>query len=390
MRTTFRLFLLVTLLLSAFAFAPAGPARAETPYPPCLEGSTQLTGSSAGGASWFICVPSVPVWNGVLVIYAHGYESPVDPANRKVPAAPTFANLTNPVDGAYLPAMLESQGFAFGATTYRRTGLVAADGVEDVVAVAAAARIALAPGPARIYVAGVSEGGLVTTLTVEKHPELFAGGLATCGPIGDFQKQINYFGDFRTLYDYFFPDILPGNTTNIPTALITKWPKFEADALGALSQNPLNAGYLMTTSGAAYVPTEPPTVGQTTSEVLWYNVFSMMNAKDVLGGNPYDNQNQVYSGSADNTALNAGVRRYKASPTALANVGAYQTTGQLAKPLVTLHTTLDPVVPFWHEAMYGAKAAASGKLTIMPVQRYGHCNFTSQEIMGAFAFLLAQ
>lgn len=394
MRTTFRLFLLVTLLLAGFAFAPAGPARAESPYPPCLEGSTQLTGSSAGGALWFICVPSVPAWNGVLVIYAHGYESPVDPANWKVTTTPTFANLTNPVDGTYLPFMLESQGFAFGATTYRRTGLVAADGVQDVVAVAEAARAALAPYPALIYVAGVSEGGLVTTLATEQHPDLFAGGLATCGPIGDFQKQISYFGDFRVLYDYFFPDILPGNATNIPTALVKGWPdKFQPRAMDALSQNPLNAGYLMTTSGAAFVPSQPQTVGATTSEVLWYNVFSMMNAKDVLGGNPFDNQNTVYSGLADNTAntaLNAGVRRYQASPTALANVGAYQTTGQLAKPLVTLHTTLDPVVPFWHEEMYGAKAAASGKLTIIPVQRYGHCNFTSEEIMGAFAFLLAQ
>ena len=76
MRTTFRLFLLVTLLLAGFAFAPAGPARAESPYPPCLEGSTQLTGSSAGGALRFICVPPAPAWNGVLVIYAHGYEYP--------------------------------------------------------------------------------------------------------------------------------------------------------------------------------------------------------------------------------------------------------------------------------------------------------------------------
>ena len=336
-------------------------------------------------------MPSVPAWNGVLVIYAHGYESPVDPANWKVPTTPTFANLTNPVDGSYLPFMLESQGFAFGATTYRRTGLVAADGVQDVVAVAEAARAALAPYPALIYVAGVSEGGLVTTLATEQRPDLFAGGLATCGPIGDFQKQIDYFGDFRVLYDYFFPDILPGNATNIPTALVKDWPdKFQPRAMDALSQNPGNALQLMTTSQAAFVPAVPETIGSTTSEVLWYNVFSMMNAKDVLGGNPFDNKDRVYSGSANDTALNAGVRRYKASPTALANVGAYQTTGQLARPLVTLHTTLDPVVPFWHEAMYGAKAAASGKLTIIPVERYGHCNFTSEEIMGAFGFLLAQ
>ena len=34
------------------------------------------------------------------------------------------------------------------------------------------------------------------------------------------------------------------------------------------------------------------TIAKTTSEVLPYNVFSMMNAKDVLGGNPFDNQDR--------------------------------------------------------------------------------------------------
>ena len=82
----------------------------------------------------------------------------------------------------------------------------------------------------------------MTTLAIEQRPDLFAGGLATCGPIGDFQKQIDYFGDFRVLYDYFFPDILPGNATNIPTALVKDWPdKFQPRALDALSQNPGNA-----------------------------------------------------------------------------------------------------------------------------------------------------
>jgi hypothetical protein len=32
---------------------------------------------------------------------------------------------------------------------------------------------------------------------------LYLGGLAICGPIGDFGQQINYWGDFRALYDYF-------------------------------------------------------------------------------------------------------------------------------------------------------------------------------------------
>jgi pimeloyl-ACP methyl ester carboxylesterase len=398
MRIAVRLFMLLTLLVAALAFAPASPARADA-YPPCAPGSLpQLTGEPAGGAQWFICVPAN--WNGIVVVYGHGYESPVDPTNLKIQTPPTFANLTNPVDGAYLPALIESQGAAFGATTYRRTGLVVADGVEDMAAVAVAAKAFYASlpqplPPLRIYATGVSEGGLVTALALERHPELFDGGLATCGPIGDFRKQLDYFGDFRVLYDYFFPDILPGTATNIPPALMRHWtPKFEGMALSALAQSPANAGYLMSTSGAAYVPTEPVTVGQTTSGVLWYNVYAMENAKDVLGGNPFDNTHRLYSGSADDSALNAGVRRYKASPKALANLDAYQTTGQLTRPLVTLHTALDPIVPAAHEAWYAQKAALAGSSSrftpIVIPDRYGHCNFTSDEVLQAFGLLLQQ
>ena len=161
------------------------------------------------------------------------------------------------------------------------------------------------------------------------------------------------------MHAYFFPDILPATATNIPTGLMRHWqPKFEGMALSALAQNPINAGYLMSTSKAAYDPLDPMTVGHTTSEVLWYDVFAMENAKDVLGGSPFDNTDRIYSGSADDAALNAGVHRYKASPTALANLQAYQTTGQLTRPLVSLHTTLDPVVPYDHEAVVRRKGRA--------------------------------
>jgi len=59
--------------------------------------------------------------------------------------------------------------------------------------------------------------------------------------------------------------------------------------------------------------------------------------------------------------------------------------------LVTLHTTLDPVVPFRHELLYAGKvllAGRSGNLITLPVPRYGHCNFTIDEVLGAFALLL--
>ena len=40
---------------------------------------------------------------------------------------------------------------------------------------------------------------------------LFSSALAACAPIGSFRQQVNYLGDFRVLFDYYFPGVLPGS-----------------------------------------------------------------------------------------------------------------------------------------------------------------------------------
>jgi hypothetical protein len=58
---------------------------------------------------------------------------------------------------------------------------------------------------------------------------------------------------------------------------------------------------------------------------------------------------------------------------------------------VTLHTTRDGSVPFTHELLYLGKAVSSGSahyLTVLPVVRYGHCTFTTEELLGALALLV--
>jgi len=65
----------------------------------------------------------------------------------------------------------------------------------------------------------------------------------------------------------------------------------------------------------------------------------------------------------------------------------------LERPLVALHNTLDPVVPFQHEVVYANLAAQAGNgnlFTAVPVERYGHCNFNVQEVGAAFALLVQQ
>ncbi len=72
-------------------------------------------------------------------------------------------------------------------------------------------------------------------------------------------------------------------------------------------------------------------------------------------------------------------------------VAHYETTGKLKLPLVTIHTLSDPVIPYWHEPLYTAKTLFAGTLldrVNLPVSAYGHCNFSSSDILGAFALMV--
>jgi hypothetical protein len=148
---------------------------------------------------------------------------------------------------------------------------------------------------------------------------------------------------------------------------------------------------LIKITGAA-VTSDPTTVGETVIDILWYNVFATNDATATLGGQPYDNHSKIYLGSSNDILLNLLVKRYTASPIAAAAVKAhYETSGRLMMPAVTLHTTLDPVIPYWHEPLYLAKALADGtllQLTSIPVNAYGHCNFSAGNVLGAFTIIV--
>ncbi len=92
--------------------------------------------------------------------------------------------------------------------------------------------------------------------------------------------------------------------------------------------------------------------------------------------------------------LNQKVQRYTAAPAALAAVAAsYETSGRLKMPIVTMHTTLDPEVPYWHEPLYTLKTLSAGtfsKRINLPVSAYGHCAFTSGDILTAFVLIVLE
>lgn len=369
-----------TALLGVWTLAllpTAGLAQAPPAPPPgCtvgwLEGSQVLT-----------CVPPTG-WNGDLVVFAHGYVAPGEPV------AIPYDQLE--IDGTSIPAIVTGLGFAFATTSYRANGLAIEEGVEDVTGLVQAFVAAAPRAPDHVYLVGASEGGLVTTLAVEQVPRVFSGGLATCGPVGDFRRQIDYLGDFRVLFDYFFPGVLPGDATHVPAYVLEGWESVYLPRVTAtLAANPARLDKLLKVSRAPSDPTDPQTKIETALGILWYNVFATEDAKAKLGGNPFDNSRRLYLGSGADFRLNLLVDRFHAEPGALAAIEAdYQTSGKLEAPLVTLHTTADPIVPYWHEPLYTAKALLNSGLlhTNLPVFRYGHCSFKAEEALVALGLLV--
>jgi pimeloyl-ACP methyl ester carboxylesterase len=364
--------ILVASLLAAGLLVPV-TASAQPAVPgPCVPGDLK------SGAKSLICVP-IAGWNGELVVFAHGYVDFDQPLG--------FYNLTL-ADGTPLPPLVQSLGYAFATTSYRRNGLAILEGVDDIRELVAAF-----PSPVPTHLAGVSEGGLVATLLAERWPELFRSAVAACAPIGSFRAQIDSFGDFRVLFDYFFPGVIPGSPISIPDAVVAGWQTvYIPRVLAALAANPARALELMRVSRAAYDPANPATIANTTINMLRYNVRGMNDAVAKLGGNPFGNRLRLYFGSSNDFRLNLQVQRFTASPVARAALDAYESNGNLTIPLVTLHTTRDEVVPFWHELLYLPKVDLSdrGRFLPIPVVRYGHCNFTANEVLTAFGLAVQE
>ena len=368
--------LLIAILNSMLAF----PAQAS-PSSVC-----EPDGQLPSGAYYRICMPT-GTWNGDLVIYAHGYVA----FNKPITIPEDQLQLPG---GVSLPELINSLGFAFATTSYRMNGLAVETGVADLVDVAAVFS-ATHTVPTHTLLTGVSEGGLITALAIEQRSDVFDGGLAACGPIGDFSKQINYFGDFRVLFDYFFPGVLPGSPISIPQSLIDDWPHYYTATIQPLIFAPTNTArleQLLRVSHAPYVSGLITTVDTSVYDALSYNVLATNDAVQKLGGQPFDNQARVYAGSANDTQLNQMVQRFSADPVALQAVDLnYQTTGQLTVPLVTLHTTLDQQVPYWHAQLYRVKVIQRDSLAFhqpTEINRYGHCYFEASEALGSFLQLV--
>ena len=381
------LFTLLATLLVSIDFpqqAKATPAKATT-----LAAATCTETTQTSGSKWKICLPTLPVtWNDSVVVWAHGYQAPGYPA--------TYQDTLS--DGTSVPDLVTGLGYAFITATYPANGLVVIKAEADLLDLVAYFNKTYPPTARKVYLAGASMGGLITAQLAESNPKgVFNGALALCGIVGDFPRQVKYWGDFNALYRTLFANVVASWGATQPTSMTTQtvWEStYQPTIIAGVMSNTAAAGQLITVAKAAVDPLDPTTAMTTIVGLSYFTFLSREDSAVQLGGNPVDNHAYWYRGlgSTNDMALNKLVPRETASPAAVTAMQAYATTGQPKIPLVLVHTSYDPIVPVEQSFLYILKKQAAGNTNVTPflVARYGHCEFKSAEVQDSFSLLVAQ
>jgi len=127
---------------------------------------------------------------------------------------------------------------------------------------------------------------------------------------------------------------------------------------------------------------------------MFFGTFALAELVQVRthGLNPVTNLGVHYHGSADDAALNAGVFRAGPNDTAEDFLdSAYDPTGRIHIPTLTLHTIGDGLVIVENENAYRHTVEEAGHENLLQ-QNYtnanGHCEFSNSEILASFQALM--
>jgi hypothetical protein len=368
----------VCLFSIALVASMAASARAQSVCDP--------DGVQASGSIYRICLPETG-YNGTLIVWAHGFQDAGTPVS--IPEDQLCVN------DFCIPDIVNSLGFGFATNSYSKTGLAVLQGQADLVDLVNI-YTAQKGKPRKVYLIGASEGGIITALNLEQHSDVFSAGLAACGPVGSFPLQINYLGDGRATFNYFFPGLIPGDPFNPDASLMAAWTDYYEQVVKPVVFDPANRHQLDQWVAVAKLPFDAgnylATLDVSVRDILRYGVINLNDGAATLGGFPFDNSSRWYSGSDNDFLLNVFVPRRAADAAALAAMNAYNTTGVLTRPLIDIHTLRDQQVPYVHEQIYDLKTLFSGSWLTrhlnFPIDRFGHCNFTRDEALFSLVVML--
>lgn len=356
-----------------------------------------------GGAGYRVEVPAD--WNGILVMYAHGF--------RGEGAALTVSNPS-------IRRHLINQGYAWAASSYSKNFYDVRAGVEDTNALANAfAGIAAAAGrpldaPAKIYITGHSMGGHITGAAIEAETAAtavnkvsYAGAVPMCGVMGD-TELFNQFAAIQMA-----AQALAG-VPNYPSAL---WSEISALVTGTLfssfpSPAAPQAQIMPSAAGAGFASVLQNITGGPrplfdlglafggSFPSLWGALGGDGSITGILNRSVLDTTAFTYviDGDTDaSDALNASVQTLTPEEDAnrLRTDGLRwipQVNGEFSVPVVSIHTLGDLFVPFSMQQVYARRAAeqgSSGMLVQRAIRGASHCDFTVAEQVAAFEAMVA-
>jgi len=386
----------ITCLLAIALVLPLPTSASKPVVVAPLEFSGELN-----GAPYRIRVPGV--WNGTLLVFAHGYRDKADHPgeidNRNADVAPNGA----------LEAPLLAQGFALAGSAWRDNGWEIEGAIQDTKDLAVLFR-SLVGQPDRTIFWGASLGTIVGFESMERFGGIYDGALCLCAAgagapriwdagIGIYLGYDVVFGvpaswgtvgEVRNDID-FDTEVLAKLAPELSN--IANFPKFEFIRL--VGQNP----------GRGLTPPPPPQFYP-----VWVvtDMFFLTEARSELqrrAGGPYvQNINHNYNlTAAERTYLNglglpngvidAWLLQMNARTNIVAPPGPrnyvehYATfTGKIKNPVLTLHTKIDPLVIVANESAYSETIATAGRSDQL-FQTYtnatGHCSFTGPQILTA-------
>jgi hypothetical protein len=231
--------------------------------------------------------------------------------------------------------------------------------------------------------------------------------------VGGTPLELQYVGDVRALFDFFYPGVLPGNVISVPEPPMSLG-ELQQRVVAAISANPSGLFAIASTAQTplAFAPVGSLTNPSSTAfqslvgsliNALYYQIIGTMDVVDrTHGHSPYENTGRQYTVGTlviPNPALaqliaaaNAGVTRYE-SPVDAENYlqSFYVPTAQFTMPVVSVHNLWDPLVPFFHEPALGEIAVTAGTSNMLlqrAVPNYGHCNFSTPLVLNSFQTLV--
>lgn len=381
------------MLLALLAPAVATAQMAAVPLPADLQGELD-------GVPYRIRVPAN--WNGTLIVYAHGY------GEAALPLA--LAPLPADVDA------LLAKGFALAASRFGGgvpvppqvlAGYQVKQGMQNTVALTGAFRD-MVGHPIRTILWGKSLGGLIALGLTEKFPGLYDGAVALCAAGAGTPRRFDHFLDITLAYKVAFgweadwgspgdlrddlnyiTDVLPHVPAPGP-ANLGLW-----EFIRLVSRLPKDSYYINPTGGT-------PERGQN----LYFAFAVRAELERRAGGPVAENVGRVYTLiDGDKTylgTLGVNADALLAEMNAMTNITSdrnarnyaahyFDPSGDIRRPVLTVHTTGDALAPVNHESAYCATVAQLGNSALL-MQQFtagyrtpsgtavnGHCTFTSAQ-----------